>query len=320
MKIAVIGCGKQGARHLVSFRGLADLVAADRDPARAAAAAADHVAPIDAVFADCDVAAVVIAAPTPFHAGLAQRAIASGKHVLCEKPFGADASVARRVAAAAARQGLVGRVGYLYRFAPAIRAALAALPRLGRIESAHFAIAAPGGHAAWKHRRDAGGGVVNELASHMVDLALWFFGPLRECAVAAKEGAMARRIIDGVAVESDSDDRIMARLTGNYGIAITIEGDFAAPCFSQWLEIRGDNGLVRASIDPAFDSVLELGGRRSPLAPGAPSDLYSLQAKNFLDAIARRDPVPDGACDLAEAAAACALLETLNAAPAMATP
>jgi myo-inositol 2-dehydrogenase/D-chiro-inositol 1-dehydrogenase len=323
MKIAVIGCGKQGARHLAAFHGLAGLVAADPDPARADAAAArvgaDRIESVDAVFAARDIAAVVIAAPTPFHAALAHRAVASGKHVLCEKPFGADASAARRIAAAAARRGLVGRVGYLYRFAPAIRAARAALGRLGRIEAAHFAIAAPGSHAVWKHRRDAGGGVVNELVSHMADLALWFFGPMQEGAAVAKQSVVARRVIDGVADAADADDRIDARFVGNTGIAITIAGDFAAPRFSQWLEIHGANGLVRASIDPAFDSVLELGGQQSSLAPSAASDLYRLQAKNFLDAIAGRGPV-SGACGLAEAAAVCALLETLNAAPVPAPP
>jgi myo-inositol 2-dehydrogenase/D-chiro-inositol 1-dehydrogenase len=323
MKIAVIGCGKQGARHLVAFRGLADLVAADLDPARADAAAArvgaDRIESVDAVFAARDIAAVVIAAPTPCHAALAHRAVASGKHVLCEKPFGADASAARRIAAAAARRGLVGRVGYLYRFAPAIRAARHAMGRIGPIESAHFAIAAPGNHAAWKHRRDTGGGVVNELVSHMADLALWFFGPMRTAAAVERQVVLTRRVIDGVAGAADADDRIDARFVGNAGIAIAIAGDFAAPRFSQWLEIRGAAGLVRASIDPAFDSIRRLGTVQSPLAPDAAADLYRLQAGSFLDAIAGR-AAPDGACGLAEAAAVCALLETLNAAPVLAPP
>lgn len=316
MKIAVIGCGKQGARHLAAFYGLADLVAYDSDPVRAAAAAAGATLyeSADAVFADPAIAAIVIAAPTAFHAELAARAVASGKHVLCEKPFGADAAAARGIAAEAARSRLIGRVGYLYRFAPGIRAARHALGRLGRIQTADFAIASPGNHAAWKHRRDTRGGVVNELVSHTADLALWFFGTMRDCAVAERSVVLARRGIGGIAVETDADDRLVARLVSNSGVTITIAGDFAAPRFAQSLEIRGENGLVRASIDPDADNFLRLGAAQFPLDAGA-ADLYRLQAASFVDAVAGRDRLLDSACGLADAAKVCAVLETLSAAP-----
>ncbi|MGH6981395.1 MAG: Gfo/Idh/MocA family protein, partial [Stellaceae bacterium] len=126
MKIAVIGCGKQGRRHLAAFKdlpGVTGLVAADADPARARSLALDTGAAatsVEAALTDGGVGAAVIATPTLTHLALTRRAIDSGKHVLCEKPFGADATAARRLAAGAAAAALIGRVGYLYRFAPAI--------------------------------------------------------------------------------------------------------------------------------------------------------------------------------------------------------
>jgi predicted dehydrogenase len=298
MRVAVIGCGKQGRRHLAALAGLpavAGLIACDLDPAQSRAAADEFGAACapspDLVFMDDGIAAVVIATPTQSHLPLARRAAESGKHFLCEKPFGADTATARGIARDAAASGIVGHVGYLYRFAPAIAAARDAVG--GGIVSARFSIAATGDHASWKHRR-GGGGAVNELASHMVDLALWFFGPMDDCAVHEKSRLHDRRVIAGAAVAVDAEDRVVARLRSSAGATIMVEADFAAPRFSQRLEIRGGGGVVRASIE------------------GAP-DLYRPQAQAFLATIAGGGPGP--ACDLAGAARAGELLDILRAAP-----
>ena len=292
MKVAVIGCGKQGRRHLAAFAGLpgvTGLVAADGDPARARAAPAAAIA-VDDVFADPAIDAVVIATPTLFHVPLARRAIASGKHVLCEKPFGADATAAHALARDAAAAGLVGRVGYLYRFAPAIVAARAAVAGLGTIESARFVVAAPGDHAAWKHRLAEGGGAVNELASHMVDLAIRFFGAPPGCTVLEKSQRRERRTIGGVSMAVDAEDRIAVRL----GDRIVVEADFAAPRFAHSIEIRGARGVVRASID------------------GSP-DLYAAQARAFHDAI--QGVAAGHGADFADAARANDVLDMMRHAP-----
>src|SRR6185312_1517948 len=128
MRLAVIGCGKQGRRHLAAVAGLpgiGGLIVADENAARAAdacAAVGALAVPAADIF-DGDADAVVIATPTATHLDLARRAIDAGKHVLCEKPFGGEPAAAQILADEAARRGLVGRVGYLYRFAPAIASA-----------------------------------------------------------------------------------------------------------------------------------------------------------------------------------------------------
>ncbi len=301
MKIAVIGCGRQGRRHLAALAGsreVTGLVAADLDPDRAAAAAAQSgaacAASADAVFADPGIAAIVIATPTAAHLSLAFRAIAARKHFLCEKPFGVDAARARQAAREAMARGVVGRVGYLYRFAPAIAAARREAIALPEVDVARFVVAAPGGRAAWKHRRDSGGGAVNELASHMVDLALWFFGPMTAGAVLAKAQRRGRRVIDGVAETVDAEDRIVARLSQGDRVVVAIEANFAAPRFSQSLAIYGAERVIRATIE------------------GAP-DLYRRQAQAFIDAIGGRHA--SDACDLNAAAAARDWLDRMVAAP-----
>ena len=63
-----------------------------------------------------DVVAVTIATPPLTHANLVLEALAAGRHVLCEKPFAADAAEARRVHAAAESAGVVHVMGTEFRY------------------------------------------------------------------------------------------------------------------------------------------------------------------------------------------------------------
>ena len=60
--------------------------------------------------------AVAIATPPSTHADLAIEALATGRHVLCEKPFAVNAAQARAMHDAAARAGTVTVLGHEFRF------------------------------------------------------------------------------------------------------------------------------------------------------------------------------------------------------------
>ncbi|MGH2727016.1 MAG: Gfo/Idh/MocA family protein [Actinomycetota bacterium] len=102
----------------------ADVVAvAARDPARARAFAGKHRIPrvhnsYEELLADPDVDAVYNPLPNGLHARWTLAAIEAGKHVLCEKPFSANASEAATVAAAAEESGLVVMEAFHYRYHP----------------------------------------------------------------------------------------------------------------------------------------------------------------------------------------------------------
>jgi predicted dehydrogenase len=96
---------------------------AARDPERARKFAAKHgigrVHPsYEALLADPDIDAVYNPLPNGLHGVWTVRALEAGKHVLCEKPFTANAEEAEEVAAKAEASGLVVMEAFHYRYHP----------------------------------------------------------------------------------------------------------------------------------------------------------------------------------------------------------
>jgi predicted dehydrogenase len=96
---------------------------AARDPSRARAFAAKHDIDkvhesYEALLADDEIDAVYNPLPNGLHGVWTLRALAHGKHVLCEKPFTANAEEAQRVAEAVAASGLVVMEAFHWRYHP----------------------------------------------------------------------------------------------------------------------------------------------------------------------------------------------------------
>lgn len=72
----------------------------------------------DALLADQRVDAVYISTPHPWHAEWTMRAMAAGKHVLCEKPLAMDHGEASEMIAAAKRHGVLLLEAFMYRCHP----------------------------------------------------------------------------------------------------------------------------------------------------------------------------------------------------------
>ncbi|AEA29006.1 oxidoreductase domain protein (plasmid) [Pseudonocardia dioxanivorans CB1190] len=130
LRAGIIGAGFIGMVHAHAVRAAGGIVrraaastpersldAAGRLGAEGAAATAEEL--IDAE----DVDVVHICAPNSRHAELALRAIAAGKHLICEKPLAVHLEGARRLAEAAARADVVATVPFVYRFYPTVREA-----------------------------------------------------------------------------------------------------------------------------------------------------------------------------------------------------
>jgi len=71
---------------------------------------------VDEALALPDVQAVTIATPPHTHAEIAHKAIALGKHLICEKPFARDVAEGEALEEAAERAGVVALLGTEFRF------------------------------------------------------------------------------------------------------------------------------------------------------------------------------------------------------------
>ena len=96
---------------------------AARDPARAAAFAKKHRIArshggYEALLADEGIDAIYNPLPNSLHAEWTIRALAAGKHVLCEKPFASNAAEAEQMAAAAKKAGRVLMEAFHWRHHP----------------------------------------------------------------------------------------------------------------------------------------------------------------------------------------------------------
>ena len=127
IRIGCLGAARIAPAALIKpARSLADAevtAVAARDPERGRAFAAKHDVPTvhesyDALIADPDVDAVYNPLPNGLHGLWTLRALEAGKHVLCEKPFTANAVEAERVKAAGEKAGLVVMEAFHWRYHP----------------------------------------------------------------------------------------------------------------------------------------------------------------------------------------------------------
>ena len=114
--LALIKPAKENAEVVVA-------AVAARDASRAQAFAAKHdIARVhdnyDALIADPDLDAIYNPLPNGLHGKWTRAALAAGKHVLCEKPFTANAAEAREIAELAAKSDRVVMEAFHYRYHP----------------------------------------------------------------------------------------------------------------------------------------------------------------------------------------------------------
>ena len=111
----------------------------------------------------------MVAAPTAFHEELALELAEAGIHAMIEKPLAVDTTAAERIASAFKAKGLVGAVGHIERFNPALQQLRARLDRgeLGAVYQ--IATRRQGPFPA----RIADVGVIKDLATHDIDLTAW---------------------------------------------------------------------------------------------------------------------------------------------------
>ncbi|MCP3856328.1 MAG: Gfo/Idh/MocA family oxidoreductase [Actinomycetia bacterium] len=206
-----------------------------------------------------DVDAVIVASTNESHHPLALEAVRREMHVLCEKPLALDLGQARELVAEAERRNATTMVPFTYRFMPTNQWVKRLIDDnyLGRpfhLDLRYFTGFARDGEYSWRFDRDlAGSGVLGDLGTHWLDLALWLFGDIT--AISALSSTFVERDPrpDGHAYTPTEDAAIMtvrfaSGATGTLQVsAVCHEGDGFGQ--THHLDAHGANGTVYAYND-----------------------------------------------------------------------
>jgi predicted dehydrogenase len=125
INIAIIGAGFIGPVHVEALRrlgiGIAGILGADKVESLSAKeklGLPKFYESYDEVLRDDAVQSVHIAVPNRLHYDLARRALAAGKHVMCEKPLAMNSNESAELVALARKSGRAAGVNYNIRYYP----------------------------------------------------------------------------------------------------------------------------------------------------------------------------------------------------------
>lgn len=190
VNIALVGAGEIGAVHArahVAAPGtrLAAICDVHLEQAQrlAAEVGSTATASLDAVLADPSIDGVDLCVPNHLHRELTVRALAAGKHVLCEKPIALTLADADAMLAAADRAGRFLMIGHVLRFWPEYVLAKQAVDN-GQIGDVLLIsgrrmvslLAGTPGADGWRRDPARSGGAVLDMQIHDLDIFCWLLG------------------------------------------------------------------------------------------------------------------------------------------------
>ncbi|MGB8208469.1 MAG: Gfo/Idh/MocA family oxidoreductase [Mycobacterium sp.] len=296
MQIGVLGAARIAPPALIKpAKQNSDVVVAAvaaRDVSRAQAFAAKHgIARVhdsyEALLADPDIDAVYNPLPNGLHGKWTRAALAAGKHVLCEKPFTANADEAREIAQVAAQSDRVVMEAFHYRYHPlALRIEeIIASGELGKLQRVEAALCFPLPRSSdIRYNYSLAGGATMDAGCYPVHMVRTFGGSTPEV-VSAQAKLRGPQIDRAMTAELQFADGHTGRIRCSMWSARLL--DISA-------HVVGDQGELRA-LNPVLPqmfhrlSVRSAAGKRVERFPRRASYAYQLDA--FAGAVLRGEPV-----------------------------
>ncbi|KUH94632.1 oxidoreductase [Mycobacterium sp. IS-1556] len=296
VRIGILGAARIAPLALINpAKKNADVVVAAvaaRDVSRAQAVATKHGIPrvhdsYDALLDDPDLDAVYNPLPNSLHGKWTRNALTAGKHVLCEKPFTANAAEAREIAELAGKSDRVVMEAFHYRYHPlALRIeeiiASGELGKLERVESA-FSYPLPK-FSDIRYDYSLAGGATMDVGCYAVHMVRTFGGATPEVVSAQaklRDPQVDRAMTAELQFADGHTGRIRCSMWSSDLIALSAK-------------VVGDLGEVRLRVlNPVAPfsrlSVRSAEGKRVERFPWRSSYDYQLDA--FAAAVLRGEPV-----------------------------
>ncbi len=276
VRLALLGCGRFGWRHLEAWRRIPDVdvvVVSDIDEPRARTTAqrfgvSSYTTDFREAAAWPGVDAVDVCLPTYLHCEAVIEAARHGRHVFCEKPLGLTPAQAQEATAACWEAGVKLQVGFCRRFDNAWLTAASIIRQglLGRPVVWRHATGTAGAPQPWFFEADQGGGPFVDGAIHWYDFARWVFGEAESVVASTRSLQRGRTAPDTgiVSVRFASGDEL--QLMWSWGLPHGIRVD-------EQHEVIGPNGalamLPRPKEDHPPSEGINVNGRDEGLEPKA---------------------------------------------------
>ena len=329
VRIGLVGFGSGGMRFHAPFidaaQGLELAGVVARDLGRQALARQRHpgVPVFESLQAMAEsglVEAVTITTPPQTRRELVLQALDLGLHVIADKPFAPDAATARELQAAASKAGRQLAVYHNRRWDSDIRSLKALLDRgeLGPVRRFHSRFDLD---EAGSLEPGPSGGLLRDLGSHLVDQALWLFGPVsqvfarldwRDTPAGRVDVGFALTLTHAGGVDSHLSasklNRLQERELRLYGVAgsyLSRSTDVQASAVSAG-QLPREQGAAWGFEPPAAWGLLSTAQGQQRVAPE--QGHYAHYYEAFARAIREGTPLPVSAAD------AVTVLEVLDAA------
>jgi UDP-N-acetylglucosamine 3-dehydrogenase len=172
LRAGLIGLGMMGRHHARVLRSLSDVeLVAVADPGGDPHNVAGTLPLLGTVeeLIEAGIDYCMVAVPTQYHEEVGLKLAAAGVHAMIEKPLAQDGAAARRLVEAFEGAGLVGAVGHIERYNPALQQLRTRLEH-GEIGAVYQVVTRRQGPFP---ARIADVGVVKDLATHDIDLVAW---------------------------------------------------------------------------------------------------------------------------------------------------
>jgi predicted dehydrogenase len=292
-RVALFGCGWIQDFHARGVLAHGDeIVAVANHREESARAFADRYAisrvttDWEALAADPDVDAAIVATPNALHAPQTIALLRNGKHVMVEKPMAVSVAECDAMIAASRDGGASLMVAHCWRFRDEVRAMRDRIVSgdLGDVVRTHgYGVHAGWGPSGWfTDPALAGGGALVDMGVHAIDTVRYLLGdpmPGDVCAAISTRYAAGRYTVD--------DDGVVL-ITWSDGVTSVVESGWWQPHLGGLeadTEVYGTKGYAR--IWPPEPPSVDYEHCSQPM--------YSAQIAEFLDAIGEgRAPRPSG--------------------------
>ncbi len=309
LRIGILGAAKIAPGALIvparSLAGITVSAVAARNERRARAFAAKYDIPsvhssYEALLTDPQVDAIYNPLPNGLHGHWTMAAIAAGKHVLCEKPFAANAEEAARVAAKASeRPDLVVMEAFHYRYHALTRRIqdVLASGEIGAIKHVEAWFNIPMVLANIRWELALAGGSLMDVGCYTIHLLRTLLG-----AEPIVRKATARLRSPGVDRWLRAEFEFGPGAVSTAPVTGTITASMLAwPLVSAGARIAGSEGTVEVSNPylPQYYHRLTIRaarGERRETLPRQPSS-YAMQLQTFTNAVLHGQPYPTDCAD-----------------------